>query len=91
MTNQLKLLDKIANTDSINEVVFMGLVTLCFIGDVMGEVSDHAVVFYWLLMTPIFFLGSIVIERAQAKKSTHSVENNIRYSLIIWSSAFFQF
>jgi len=89
MTNQLKILDNIANTENINEIIFMGLVTLCFIGDVMGEISDHTVVFYWLLMAPIFFLGSIVIEKKQAKKSIHSIENNIRYSLIIWSSAFF--
>jgi len=90
MTNLLKAnIDKIANTDSINEMVFMGLVVLCFMGDVMGEVSDHAVIMYWLLMTPIFFLGSTIIEKAQAIKSINPVENNIRFSLVMWGSAFF--
>jgi len=91
MTTQVKntklSLDKIASTKNINEIIFMGLVVLCFMGDVMGEVSDHAVVIYWLLMTPIFFLGSMIIEKAQEKKSSSSL--NIQFSLIIWSSAFF--
>lgn len=82
-------LNKIASTKNINEIIFMGLVVLCFMGDVMGEVSDHAVVIYWLLMTPIFFLGSTIIEKAQEIKSSSSVKNHSQFSLIIWSSAFF--
>lgn len=90
MITQLRTsLNNIANTENINELIFIGLVTLCFMGDVMGEISDHAVVLYWLLMTPIFFLGSIIIEKAQSIKSTYPRKTNIRYSLIIWGSAFF--
>ena len=82
-------LDKITHTDNINEIIFIGLVMLCFFGDVIGEVSDHAVILYWLLMTPIFFLGSIIIEKAQTITSTNSIKKSIRFSLIVWGSAFF--
>ena len=92
MITQLKsktpCLDKIARTDNINEIIFMGLILLCFIGDVIGEVSDHAVVMYWLLITPVFFISSIIIEKAQTIKSLDPVESHIYFSLILWSSAF---
>ena len=71
------------------KLFFMGLVVLCFVGDVMGELSDHAVIMYWLLMTPIFFLGSTIIEKSQALKSSTPKDCSIRNSLILWGSAFF--
>jgi len=82
-------IENIASTHNINEMVFIGLVILCFVGDVMGEVSDHAVVIYWLLMTPIFFLGSTIIEKAQAIKSLNPKKIHFRFSSILWGSAFF--
>ncbi len=93
MSNKLKNstlnIDKIANIQSINEIIFMSLVVLCFLGDVMGELSDHVVIMYWLLMTPIFFLGSTIIETSQVLKSSTPRGSSIRNSLILWSSAFF--
>lgn len=93
MSNKLKNsivnIDKIASIHNINEFVFMGFVVLCFLGDVMGEQSDHAVIMYWLLMTPIFFLGSIIIEKSRELKSLTSRDSSTRNSLILWGSAFF--
>ena len=93
MSNKLKNsmvnIDKIANIHNINEFIFMGLVVLCFVGDVMGELSDHVVIMYWLLMTPVFFLGSTIIEKSQELKSSTPRDSSIRNSLILWGSAFF--
>jgi len=80
--------ETISNQPYINEVIFFGLVFISFIGDLMGEVSGHAGALYWILMTPLFFLCSIIISKVQALSSGETVENNIRFSLALWGSAF---
>ncbi|MCF6204521.1 MAG: hypothetical protein L3J59_12790 [Methylococcaceae bacterium] len=89
LKNLIVSIDRVASIRNVNEFIFMGLVVLCFIGDVMGEISDHAVIMYWLLMTPIFFLGSIIIEKSYELKSSIPRDSTMRNSLILWGSAFF--
>ena len=57
-------LDAITRNIYINEIIFIGLIALCFIGDVIGAISSRAVIFYWLMMVPIFFASSLLSERA---------------------------
>ncbi len=60
MTDQIKhenpRLKKMVRYEHINEVFFIVLVILCFIGDILGELAGHVAVFYWLLMLPVFFM-----------------------------------
>jgi hypothetical protein len=69
MTDKKPYLDNIANNSYIHEIIFIGLVVLCFTGDIIGEVSDHAAIIYWLTMVPLFFLSTLIIDKAQSLKS----------------------
>ncbi len=87
--NEKLSLERLANHSGINEIIFIGLVMLCFMSDIIGEVSDHASIIYWLLMIPIFFLSSLIIEKAQSLKSKKRKKNCLRFILTLWVSAFF--
>ncbi len=89
VSNEKFGIEGIAKHIYINEIIFIGLVVLCLLGDIIGEISDHASIMYWLLMVPIFFLGSIIIEKAQSLKAKKSLKNHLRISLVLWVSAFF--
>ena len=85
-TEELNI-DSFFNNSYINEIVFITLIILCFIGDVLGEFSSHAGIIYWLLLTPVFFLCSVIIEKAQFSK-TKKMGKNMYFGLICWGSAF---
>ena len=87
--NKKTYLDRIANHLYINEIIFFGLVILCFVGDILGEVSDHASIVFWLLLVPIFFLSSLIVEKSQLSKQKKLVKTNIGLILVLWASAFF--
>ena len=88
-TSEKFYLNKIAEHSYINEIIFIGLVVLCFMGDIIGEVSDHASIIYWLLMVPIFFISSLIIEKAQSLKLKKMKKKHFRFVLMLWISAFF--
>ena len=73
----------------INEIMFITLVFLCFFGEVLIEVSDRAGVFYWLLMSPVFFFASILSEKTKTMATGHKTEHLIKYQILFWGSAFF--
>ncbi|MGR9045127.1 MAG: hypothetical protein ACU83N_07515 [Gammaproteobacteria bacterium] len=81
-------LDAITRNIYINEVIFIGLISLCFIGDVIGAVSSRAVIFYWLMMVPIFFVSSLVSERAATQNQEKTNSHFLKYEFIFWASAF---
>ncbi|WP_221894330.1 hypothetical protein [Bathymodiolus japonicus methanotrophic gill symbiont] len=60
-----------------NEIMFAGLVLLCFFGEVLMEVSDRAGVFYWLLMSPVFFFATLLSEKTKAMATDHKTEHLI--------------
>ena len=72
----------------INEIIFVSLAVLCFIGELLAEVTDRVSFFYWLLMTPVFFFSSMISERAKTLSTGLKTEHLIRYQLFYWSSAF---
>lgn len=80
-------IEAIAKNIYINEAVFIGLIVLCFLGDVIGEISDRAVIIYWISMAPVFFISVMVIENAQVLTVNKTEKNNVRFNLVLWSSA----
>lgn len=89
ITNGKIYINAMARHIFINEIIFIGLVVLCFMGDVMGEISDHISIIYWLLMAPLFFFGSIILEKEQSIRLKKPIKNYLRFSLVLWVSAFF--
>lgn len=81
-------IDKMIRYSHINEVFFVSLVLLCFIGDLLGEISGHAAVFYWLLMVPVFFFITLFNEKAKELKTGLSIENFKKSNILYWTSAF---
>ena len=49
-------LDKSLKYIYINEVIFITLVFLCFIGEFLAELTDRVAMFYWFFITPVFLL-----------------------------------
>ncbi|MGR8934498.1 MAG: hypothetical protein ACU837_08950 [Gammaproteobacteria bacterium] len=72
----------------INEFIFIGLVVLCFIGEILAELSDRAAIFYWVLMIPVFFVVSLISDKAKTLKTGRATENAVKYLCIYWSSTF---
>ena len=81
-------LDAITRNIYINEIIFIGLIVLCFIGDVIGAISSRAVIFYWLMMVPIFFVSSLISERAAVQAHEETNSHFLKYEFIFWASAF---
>ena len=57
-TTQSWNMDKALRYIYINEVIFVTLILLCFIGEILSEVTDRVAVLYWLCITPVFFYCS---------------------------------
>ena len=74
--------------EHINEVFFIVLVILCFIGDILGELAGHVAVFYWLLMLPVFFMITHLNEKAKELKTGLSIPHFNRFNFLAWLSAF---
>jgi len=71
-----------------DEIIFISLIFLCFLGEVLLEVMERAGIFYWLLMTPTFFLASILSEKNKTIATGHETAHLIKYQLFFWISAF---
>ena len=72
----------------INEIIFITLILLCFFGEILIEIADRAGVFYWLLMTPVFFFASMLSEKTKTIATGHKTEHLIKYQIFYWGSAF---
>lgn len=82
-----KKLSKALHYIYINEVIFVVLVLLCFIGELLSEFTDRLAFFYWLCVTPIFFYCSLLSEKARAISTGIERKHLIRYELFYWGSA----
>ncbi len=85
---QIPAIERMIQQDHFTEIMFIALITLCFIGDVLGDVSDHITMFYWLLMIPVFFVITFLNEQARELKTGKTIENFIKFNCLFWSSAF---
>lgn len=79
--------DKALNYVYLNEVIFVTLILLCFVGELLAEFADRVALFYWFCITPVFFICSVVSEKAKAISSGVKQEHLIRYELFYWGSA----
>ncbi len=82
-------MDAAVNHIYLNEIIFIALVFSCFFGEVLIDISDRAGVFYWLLMSPVFFFCSLLSEKSKSKATGHKTEHLIKYLMLFWGSAFF--
>jgi len=79
-------MDKALHYIYINEVIFVVLVLLCFIGELLAEVTDRVAMFYWFCITPVFFYCSLLSEKAKAISIGVENKHLIRYELFYWGS-----
>ncbi|SHE22632.1 hypothetical protein [methanotrophic endosymbiont of Bathymodiolus puteoserpentis (Logatchev)] len=80
--------DAALNHIYINEIMFVAMVFLIFLGEVIIEVFDRPGIFYWLLMTPIFCFFSILSEKTKAQATGKEIKHLYRYQFLYWGSAF---
>ena len=73
----------------INEIIFISLILLCFFGEILIEVSDRAGVFYWLMMTPVFFFSSMLSEKTKTLATGFETQHLLKHQVLFWGSAFF--
>ncbi|WP_031432490.1 hypothetical protein [Methylomarinum vadi] len=72
----------------INEIIFIALIFVCFLGELLAEVTERVAFFYWLLVTPFFYYCSYLSEKAKAISTGVENAQLIRYQLYYWGSAF---
>ena len=72
----------------INEVIFVALIFVCFLGELLAEVTERVAFFYWILVTPFFCFCSFLSEKTKAISTGVNNEHLIRYELYFWGSAF---
>jgi len=61
-------MDAALNHIYINEIMFVSMVFLIFLGEVIIEVFDRPGIFYWLLMTPVFCFFRFSVKKLKHKQ-----------------------
>ncbi len=79
-------MDKALQYIYINEVIFVSLVLLCFVGELLAEFTDRVALFYWFFVTPVFFYCSLLSEKAKAISTGIEIKHLLRYELVYWAS-----
>ncbi|MFW5443102.1 MAG: hypothetical protein ACKE51_02190 [Methylococcaceae bacterium] len=85
---ELKGFNKIIHNPSIDEYIFIALIAASFVGELIIKASLLFGFFYWLAITPFFFIASILCEKAKNIRTGRTTENLIRYEMFYWGSAF---
>ncbi len=80
-------MDKALHSIYINQIIFVALVFLCFVGELLAEITDRVALLYWLLVTPVFFYCSLLSEKAKAISTGVENKDLMRYELFYWGSA----
>jgi hypothetical protein len=81
-------IDKFLRNPNIDEYIFFSLIAASFVGEIVLEASLLVGFYYWLAVTPVFFLGSIFSEKAKAIRTGSETAYFIKYGLYYWGSAF---
>ncbi len=87
LKNNPKEIDAVIRYIYINEAIFIGLIVLCFIGEILTEVSERIGLFYWLMMLPVFFTSSLISEKIKSLKRGYQTEHALKYLFIYWGTA----
>ncbi len=92
MSNDLKSenqgINKILLNSNIDDIIFFSLIAASFIGELMMKVSLLFGFFYWMAVTPVFFIACIISEKVKGIRTGSETTNLIKYELFFWGSAF---
>ncbi len=81
-------LDKILRKPNIDDIIFFSFIAASFVGELVLEASLLVGFYYWLAVTPVFFIGSILSEKAKAIRTGRETAYFIKYEFFYWGSAF---
>ncbi len=73
---------------NIDEYIFISLVAASFVGELIMKASLLVGFYYWLAITPFFFICSILSEKAKSLQTGRETVFLIKYELFYWGSAF---
>lgn len=80
--------NSILHHPNIEEYIYIFLVAASFIGELIIKTSLLFGFFYWLLITPLFFIASILSEKVKTLRTGRETAHLIKYELVYWGSAF---
>ncbi len=80
-------MDKALHYIYINEVIFVSLILLVFIGELLVEFAERIALFYWLCVTPVFLYCSWLSEKAKEYSTGVVNKELLRYEMVFWGSA----
>ncbi len=83
-----KYFEKIVNIANIDEIIFISLIAASFIGELLMNVSLLFGFFYWIAVTPFFFITSILSEKIKNQRTGRETQYLVRYEMFYWGSAF---
>jgi len=81
-------INKILTNPNINDYIFFGLLAASFIGELMMKATLLLGFIYWMSITPIFFMASILSEKAKSLQTGRETKHLVKYELFYWGSAF---
>ena len=73
---------------NIDEYIFISLIAASFIGELIMKASLLFGFFYWISITPFFFISSILSEKAKSIRTGRETANLVKYEIFYWGSAF---
>jgi len=73
---------------NIDEYIFISLIVASFLGELIINASLLIAFIYWILITPFFFIASILSEKAKTLRTGREIAHLIKYELFYWGSAF---
>lgn len=81
-------INKLLQNPTIDEYIFISLIAASFIGELAMKASILFGFFYWITITPLFFLASLLSEKARNYQTGRETKNLIKYEFFYWGSAF---
>ncbi len=81
-------LDKVLRKPNIDDIIFFSFIAASFVDELVLEASLLVGFYYWLAVTPVFFVGSILSEKAKAIRTGRETAYFIKYEFFYWGSAF---
>ncbi len=82
-------LDTLLRLPNIDNYIFLFLLSTSFIGEILINMSLLFGFFYWMAITPVFFLSSIFSEKAKSLRTGVETKHLLKYEICYWGSAFF--
>ena len=81
-------INKLLQNPRIDEYIFNLLIAASFIGELAMKASLLFGFFYWITITPVFFIASLLSEKAKNFQTGRETKHLMKYELFYWGSAF---